>query len=75
MRELDVPVPAALRYVREQCERVSARCDEIDAKIGAAVEAVASVSAKGMNPAAMAAAAKAAAHGGQTDSSDIKVHR
>lgn len=75
MRELDVPVPAALRYVREQCERVSARCDEIDAKIGAAVEAVASVPAKGMSPAAMAAAAKAAAHGGQTDSSDIKVHR
>lgn len=34
MRELGVPVPAALKYVKEECERVSARCDEIEAKIG-----------------------------------------
>ena len=39
MRELGVPVPAALKYVKEECERVSARCDEIEAKIGAAVDA------------------------------------
>ena len=32
MRELGVPVPAALKYVKEECERVSARCDEIEAK-------------------------------------------
>lgn len=38
MRELGVPVPAALKYVMEECERVSARCDEIEAKIGAAVD-------------------------------------
>lgn len=43
MRELDIPVPAALGYVKEQCERVSVRCDEIEAKIGAAVEAVAPI--------------------------------
>lgn len=30
MRELGVPVPAALRHVKEECERVSARCDEIE---------------------------------------------
>ena len=41
MRELGVPVPAALKYVKEECERVSARCDEIEAKIGAAVDAFA----------------------------------
>lgn len=60
MRELGVPVPAALKYVKEECERVSARCDEIEAKIGAAVDAFAQAPAKGMSPAAMAAAAKAA---------------
>lgn len=41
MRELGVPVPAALKYVKEECMRVSARCDEIEAKIGAAVDALA----------------------------------
>ena len=75
MRELDVPVPAALRYVKEQCERVSVRCDEIEAKIGAVVEAVAPTASKGVNPASMAAAAKAAAQAGETGSADIKVHR
>ncbi|RDC07200.1 hypothetical protein C1864_02225 [Eggerthella lenta] len=75
MRELDVPIPTALRYVKEQCERVSARCDEIEAKIGAAVDALAPTAAKGMSPAAIAAAAKAAAHSGETGSADIKVHR
>lgn len=75
MRELDVPVPAALGYVKEQCERVSVRCDEIEAKIGAAVEAVAPTASKGVSPASMAAAAKAAAHAGETGSADIKVHR
>ena len=75
MRELDVPVPAALRYVKEQFERVSARCDEIETKIGAAVEAVAPAPSKGLSPAAIAAAAKAAAHGGETGNADIKVHR
>ena len=75
MRELGVPVPAALKYVKEECERVSARCDEIEAKIGAAVDALAQAPAKGMSPAAMAAAAKAAAHAGETGSADIKVHR
>ena len=75
MRELGVPVPAALKYVKEECERVSARCDEIEAKIGAAVDAFAQAPAKGMSPAAMAAAAKAAAHAGETGSADIKVHR
>lgn len=75
MRELDVPVPAALRYVTEQCERVSVRCDEIEAKIGAVVESVAPTVSKGMSPASMAAAAKAAAHAGETGSTDIKVHR
>ena len=39
MRELGVSVPAALKYVKEECERVSARCDEIEAKVGAAVDA------------------------------------
>ena len=75
MRELDVPVPAALGYVKEQCERVSVRCDEIEAKIGAAVEAVAPTASKGVSPASMAAAAKAAAQAGETGSADIKVHR
>lgn len=75
MRELDIPVPAALGYVKEQCERVSVRCDEIEAKIGAAVEAVAPTASKGVSPASMAAAAKAAAHAGETGSADIKVHR
>lgn len=75
MRELDVPVPAALGYVKEQCERVSVRCDEIEAKIGAAVEAVAPTASKGVSPASMAAAAKAAAHASETGSADIKVHR
>lgn len=46
MRELGVPVPAALRHVKEECERVSARCDEIEAKIGAAVDALAPTAAK-----------------------------
>lgn len=50
MRELGVPVPAALKYVMEECERVSARCDEIEAKIGAAVDALAPTAAKGMSP-------------------------
>ncbi|MFR4801913.1 MAG: hypothetical protein ACLT98_00360 [Eggerthellaceae bacterium] len=67
MRELGVPVPAALQYVKEECMRVSARCDEIEAKIGAAVDALAPAPAKGMSPAAMAAAAKAAAHAGETE--------
>ena len=75
MRELGVPVPAALKYVKEECERVSARCDEIEAKVGAAVDALAQAPAKGMSPAAIAAAAKAAAHAGETGSADIKVHR
>lgn len=75
MRELDIPVPAALGYVKEQCERVSVRCDEIEAKIGAAVEAVAPTASKGVSPASMAAAAKSAAHAGETGSADIKVHR
>ena len=75
MRELDVPVPAALRYVKEQCERVSVRCDEIEAKIGAVVDAVAPPASKGVSPASMAAAAKAAAQAGETGSADIKVHR
>lgn len=74
-RELGVPVPAALKYVKEECERVSARCDEIEAKVGAAVDALAQAPAKGMSPAAIAAAAKAAAHAGETGSADIKVHR
>ena len=60
---------------RRSGERVSARCDEIEAKIGAAVDAFAQAPAKGMSPAAMAAAAKAAAHAGETGSADIKVHR
>ena len=51
------------------------RCDEIEAKIGAAVEAVAPTASKGVSPASMAAAAKAAAHAGETGSADIKVHR
>ena len=75
MRELGVPVPAALKYVKEECERVSARCDEIEAKVGAAVDALAQAPAKGMSPAAIAAAAKAAAHAGETGSADIQVHR
>ena len=75
MRELGVPVPAALKYVKEECMRVSARCDEIEAKIGAVVEAVAPTASKGVNPASMAAAAKAAAQAGETGSADIKVHR
>ena len=75
MRELSVAVPAALRYVKEQCERVSVRCDEIEAKIGAVVEAVAPTASKGVSPASMAAAAKAAAQAGETGSADIKVHR
>ncbi|MFR4569707.1 MAG: hypothetical protein ACLT5H_06310 [Collinsella stercoris] len=48
------PVPAALKYVKEECERVSARCDEIEAKVGAAVDALAQAPAKGMSPAAIA---------------------
>lgn len=51
------------------------RCDEIEAKIGAAVEAVAPTASKGVSPASMAAAAKAAAQAGETGSADIKVHR
>ena len=75
MRELGVPVPAALRHVKEECERVSARCDEIEAKIGMAVDTLAPSPAKGMSPATMAAAAKAAAQAGESASADIKVHR
>ena len=75
MRELGVPIPSALRHVKEECERVSARCDEIEAKIGAAVDALAPTAAKGMCPAAIAAAAKAAAQAGESASADIKVHR
>lgn len=41
MRELDIPVPAALGYVKEQCERVSVRCDEIELKLGTAQRALA----------------------------------